>query len=95
MEPFRPLIADSACLTLVNNGELHASDFVERLGAVNLTGDGRRKVMRGLERRLAHEIRHPVFDYSVSYRRVFEIEARLSSRHLMGELPRYAPLITR
>jgi CRISPR-associated protein Cas1 len=95
MEPFRPLVADSVSLTLVNNGEVQPSDFVERMGAVNLTREGRAKVLLAVERRLAQEVAHPVFGYRVSYRRVFEIEARLLSRHLLGELPTYEPLVTR
>jgi CRISP-associated protein Cas1 len=39
-EEFRPLLADSTMLTLVNNREISASDFVVRAGAVNLTADG-------------------------------------------------------
>ena len=95
MEPFRPLVADSVALTLVNNGEVQAPDFVERMGAVNLTREGRAKVLLAIERRLAQEVTHPVFGYRVSYRRVFEIEARLLARHLVGELPAYQPLVTR
>jgi CRISPR-associated endonuclease Cas1 len=95
MEPFRPLVADSACITLVNVGEIRPSDFVERMGAVNLTREGRSKVLMAIERRLAQEVTHPLFGYSVSYRRIFEIEARLLARHLQGELPVYQPLVTR
>jgi len=95
METFRPLVADSVCLTLVNNGEIRAGDFVERMGAVNLTREGRSTVLWALERRLAQEITHPAFGYRVSYRRVFEIEARLLARHLVGELSAYEPLVTR
>jgi len=95
MEPFRPLVADSACLMAVNNGEIRPSDFVERMGAVNLTREGRTKMLLAIERRLAQEITHPAFGYRVSYRRVFEIEARLLARHLLGELPSYQPLVTR
>lgn len=95
MEPFRPLIADSVCLTLVNNAEIRPSDFVERMGAVNLTRGGRTKVLLAIERRLGQEVTHPVFGYRVSYRRVLEVEARLMARHLMGELPTYEPLVTR
>lgn len=95
MEAFRPLVADSACLTLVNNGEIQPSHFVERMGSVNLTREGRAKVIDALERRLAQEVTHPVFRYAVAYRRVFEIEARLLSRHLLGELAAYHPIVTR
>ena len=95
MEPFRPLIADSISLSLVNNGELRPSDFTERMSAVNLTREGRARVLRAVEHRLAQEVTHPAFGYRVSYRRVFAIEARLLSRHLLGELSAYQPLVTR
>jgi len=95
MEPFRPLVADSVCLTLVNNGEIQPSDFVERMGAVNLTRAGRSRFLLAFERRLAQETTHPTFGYRVAYRRIFEIEARLLARHLTGELPAYEPLVTR
>lgn len=43
---------------------------------------------RGLlvERRLDTEITHPIFGYKISYRRVFEVQARLLSRVLLWEL---------
>lgn len=44
-EEFRPLIADSAVLTAINNGEVEPGDFVERAGGVALTPGGRRKVI--------------------------------------------------
>jgi CRISPR-associated endonuclease Cas1/CRISPR-associated protein Cas4 len=71
MEPFRPLVADSACLSAVNGAEITPSDFIERLGAVNLTREGRATFLAVLERRLAQEVTHPVFGYRVSYRRIF------------------------
>jgi CRISPR-associated endonuclease Cas1/CRISPR-associated protein Cas4 len=95
MEAFRPLIVDSACLTAVNNAEIAPSDFIERLGALSLTRDGRAKFLGALERRFAQEITHPTFRYRISYRRVLEVEARLLGRHLTGELPAYLPLVTR
>jgi CRISPR-associated protein Cas1 len=95
MEPFRPLCADSTVIRAINNGEVGPSDFVERMGAVNLSDAGRRKFLKSFEQRLGQEIAHPVFGYRLSYRRVFEVEARLLSRHLLGELPSYEPLTTR
>jgi CRISPR-associated endonuclease Cas1/CRISPR-associated protein Cas4 len=95
MEAFRPICADSAVVRAINNGEVGRDDFVERLGSVNLTDSGRRKFLRTFEQRLTQEITHPVFGYRISYRRVFEVEARLLARHLLGELPSYEPLTTR
>jgi len=95
LEAFRPICADSTVVRAINNGELGPSDFVERMGAVNLTDAGRRNFLRSFEQRLAQEIVHPVFGYRLSYRRVFEVEARLLARHLLGEVPFYEPMTTR
>jgi CRISPR-associated protein Cas1 len=94
-EEFRPLLADSTVLTLINNGEVGRTGFVVRAGAVTLTQDGRRSVIRAWERRMETEIRHPVFGYTVSYRRALELQARILAAFLTGELPRYEPLVTR
>jgi CRISPR-associated endonuclease Cas1/CRISPR-associated protein Cas4 len=95
MEAFRPLCADSVVVRAINNGEISPSDFIERLGAVNLTDSGRRSFLRSFEQRLAQEITHPVFGYRIDYRRIFEVEARLLARYLLGEIPAYEPMTTR
>lgn len=95
MEEFRPLIADSVLLRLVNQGELTAKSFITRSDGCNLTTSGKRDVLRSYERRLREDITHPIFGYKVSWRRALEVQARLLSRHLLGELPGYQPIETR
>ncbi|GAB4176083.1 MAG: CRISPR-associated endonuclease Cas1 [Rhodocyclaceae bacterium] len=95
MEPFRPLIADSAVIQAINNGEVRPTDFVRAGHAVALSSEGRKRFIAAFERRLSHEITHPVFDYKVSYRRVLEIQARLLGRYLLGEISDYPNLVTR
>ncbi|MGH7116481.1 MAG: CRISPR-associated endonuclease Cas4g/Cas1g [Stellaceae bacterium] len=87
MEPFRPILADSAVITAVNNGEIKPGDFVWAGRACALSPSGRKKMIAAFERRLATEITHPVFGYRLSYRRLLEVQARLLGRHLMGEIP--------
>lgn len=94
-EELRPLVADSTVLTAVNNGEIRASDFVERAGAVALTAAGRRKLIAAYERRMATELAHPLFKYRATYRRCLEIQARLLAATLVGDVPAYRPLTTR
>lgn len=94
-EEFRPLIADSVVIGLVNTGEITQADFIRRAGAVALTADGRRTVLKAYERRLDTEIRHPVFGYRISYRRVLDVQARLLAAVLVGEIPEYVPMVTR
>jgi CRISPR-associated protein Cas1 len=95
MEEFRPLVADSVVIGLVNNGEVRPSDFVSRAGAVALTDAGRRRVLEAFERRLDTLVTHPRFGYQISYRRVFEVQARLLARFLSGEIAEYPPFCTR
>lgn len=95
MEEFRPLVGDSVVIGLINNGELGQTDFLMRAGACMLTDSGRKRVIEAFERRMDLLVSHPLFGYSLSYRRVFEVQVRLLSRHLQGELPTYEPFCTR
>ncbi|MBX3251069.1 MAG: CRISPR-associated endonuclease Cas1 [Myxococcales bacterium] len=95
MEPFRPLIADSAVMSAINNGELGARDFITSPVGCSLTAAGRRRLIAAYERRMTHEVTHPVFEYRISYRRILEVQARLLGRHLLGELDRYPDFVTR
>ena len=60
-----------------------------------LTEGGRKAVIRAFERRLDTLITHPLFNYSISYRRVMEVQARLLGRFLLGELKKYPAFTTR
>jgi CRISPR-associated protein Cas4 len=95
MEPFRPLIADSAVIQAINNGEVKPADFVSAAGSISLTADGRKRFIAAFERRLGHEITHPAFGYRVSFRRLLELQARLLARHPLGELDDYPNFVTR
>jgi CRISPR-associated protein Cas1 len=95
MEPFRPLVADSVALTLLNNGMLTKRDFQEELGAYRLTDKGRRTFLTKFEERLDTEIQHPVFGYRATYRRCLELEIRLVAKWLTGEISRYRPFVVR
>jgi CRISP-associated protein Cas1 len=88
-EEFRPIIADSVALSLINTGEIRPSDFIQRINAFALTDRGRKVVIAAYERRMDTLIQHPVFGYRVSYRRALEVQARLLGRVLSGELKTY------
>jgi CRISPR-associated protein Cas1 len=95
MEEFRPIIADSAVLTAINNRMLSPADFVQAGDAVNLTPAGRRRFFMAYEKRMSDTVTHPLFDYKVSYRRAIELQLRLLARTLTGEIERYLPFTTR
>ncbi len=95
MEEFRPLIADSVTLTLINTKVIGPTDFVRAGDAVNLSAAGRKRFFTAYEQRMNATIVHPVFDYQVSYRRALELQARLLAKALTGEIEQYVPFTTR
>lgn len=95
IEEFRPLVADSVCISIINNNVVSKSDFVITPFGVNLNADGRRKVIEAFENRLNSTIYHKLLGYSASYRRIMETQARLLARHISGEIPAYPPFRTR
>ncbi len=94
-EEFRPLIAESMVLQVLNNGELRESDLTRRPTGCQLDSTGRKVVLRAYERRMDQQITHPHFGYQVSYRRALEVQVRLLASHLLGEIPDYVPFMTR
>jgi CRISPR-associated protein Cas1 len=94
-EELRPLVADSAVVTALNNGEIRESDLVRRAGAVALTASGRKRMVRAYKRRVHVRLRHPIYGYEVTYRRAIELQARQLAAVVDGQLDRYRPLTTR
>jgi CRISPR-associated protein Cas1 len=76
-EEFRAPVADSVVLGAFNNGELKVSSFSDALGVVNLRETGRRSLISAYERRVGTTFRHPLFGYSLTWRRAMEVQARL------------------
>lgn len=95
MEEFRPIVADSAALTLFNNRMLDQNSFVQAGRAVGLQPAARKIVFKVYEKRLADAITHPIFGYKVSYRRAIELQARLLGKVLTDEIEQYLPFLTR
>jgi CRISPR-associated protein Cas1 len=89
MEEFRPILADSTVISAINNGVIQSSDFIRAAGSVALTQPARKRLILNFERRMDQLVTHPVFDYRVSYRRVLEVQARLLSRLILGEIAYY------
>lgn len=95
IEEFRPLIADSTAIMLFNNEEIHQRDFIKTGIGVSIKHQAKRKVIEAYERRMQTEIAHPIFEYKINYRRVLEVQSRLLSRVLSGEIKEYPAFVTR
>lgn len=94
-EEFRAIIADSVVLSVINTGEITELDFIRRIVGTNLTTNGRKSLISAYERRMSQSIRHPLFGYTISYRRILGVQARLLSRAISGEIERYPAFTTR
>jgi len=95
MEPFRPLIADSAVLSAINTRMVTERDFIRTGNAVALTPNGRKAFFRAYEQRMDTLVTHPLFGYRVNYRRMLEIQTRLLARVITGEMTNYPVFTTR
>ena len=95
MEPFRPLIVDSAVITAINTEMVGSRDLLQVGESVALTPAGRKAFFRAYELRMDTLVTHPLFGYRVSYRRLLEIQTRLLAKVLEGELEEYPVFVTR
>lgn len=95
MEEFRPVIADSVVLHLINNESLTKADFITWRDACNLTDDGRKAFFAAYEKRKATEISHPVYGYRMTYARMLEVQARMLAAFVRGEIPSYTGFMVR
>jgi CRISPR-associated protein Cas1 len=95
MEEFRPLIADSVAISLINRGELGLEDFIKSANGMFLTDKGRRPFWEAWFRRLDTEVSHPEFSYKMAYRRMLEVQARQLWRFVRGEALTYHGFVTR
>ena len=95
-EEFRSVLADRLALTLINRGQLTASDFDEREGgAVMLSDTGRRAVVAAWQARKQEEITHPLLDTKVPLGLLPFVQARFLARTLRGDMEAYLPFVAK
>jgi CRISPR-associated protein Cas1 len=95
MEEFRPLIADSVAISVINRAELGPEDFIRSASGTFLNDRGRKVFWEGWFRRLDAEVSHPQFNYKMAYRRMLEVQARQLWRFVRGEAATYHGFTTR
>jgi CRISPR-associated protein Cas1 len=95
LEEFRPVIADSVVLTLINNEMLTPKDFLVWNSSCQLTEEGRKKFFKAYEMRKSAVVSHPVYGYRMSYSRMVEVQARMLAAYVRGDVPRYTGFTVR
>jgi CRISP-associated protein Cas1 len=96
MEIFRVPLVDMIVLASVNRGQWDIQDdFEVRGNQVWLNDNGRRKLVSLYENRKEDSWKHPATGYSLTYRRLLELEVRLLEKEWMGEGGLFGQLILR
>ena len=95
MEEFRPILADSVVISLINNAQIKPDDFNESHGGWFLKDAARKRFYAAYENRKNETITHPVFKYKISFRRTIELQIRLLAKYLTEEIDAYTPLTVR
>lgn len=92
MELFRLILWDIPLIGSVNRRQWQKPDFEVTPGQVWLGLDGRRKAIQLYEARKQEKWKHPVLQYSLSYARTLELEARLLEKEWTGQPGLFAKL---
>lgn len=95
MEEFRPLVADSAVIGMLNKLAFPVKGFNRSGSAIRLSDEGRKAVIRAVESRLEEEFTHPILGYKISWRRAIEVQARMILGVIDGSQPSYKGVVTR
>jgi CRISP-associated protein Cas1 len=96
MEIFRVPLVDMVVISSINRGQWEiAEDFTQRGKQVWLSDSGRKKFVQAYERRKEESWKHPVTEYSLTYRRLIELEVRLLEKEWLGEGGLFAKLVVR
>ncbi len=110
VEEFRPIVADSVVLSVVNRRMLEPDDFEtltpgpvsDRPSGRGAGGEGVRLSRRGLRvflmqftRRLQTEVYHPTAGRALSYQKIFEVQARALRQCIERGEPDYQPFLAR
>jgi CRISPR-associated protein Cas1 len=96
LEIFRVPLVDMIVTASVNRGQWDTkADFEIRGAQVWLSEAGRRKFVELYENRKQETWKHPATGYSLTYRRLFELEVRLLEKEWSGEGGLFGHLVLR
>lgn len=96
MEIFRVPLVDMPVMASINRGQWQVQDDFEVRGQqVWLNDSGRRKFVTLYEQRKGESWKHPATGYSLTYRRLLELEVRLLEKEWSNESGLFAQLVLR
>lgn len=94
MEELRPCMADRFVLTLINNRQVKAADFLYmESGAVLLNNDGKKAFLKNWQEKKRETLTHPYLGEKLPWGMIPYIQALLLARFLRGDLDAYPPFL--
>ncbi len=94
MEELRPYLVDRLTLSLINNRQIEAKDFlIKESGGILLTDEGRKKVIDAWQTRKQQEIMHPYFQERFAIGLIPYAQAMLLARCIRGDIDSYPPFL--
>lgn len=92
MEEFRAVMVDRLVLSLINRGQVKASNFVlDPGGGVTVDEATRKLLVTSYQKRKQEQVTHLYLDEKMTLGLVPHIQARLLARHLRGDSDAYPP----
>jgi CRISPR-associated protein Cas1 len=96
VEEFRSVVVDSVVLTVVNKRVLSPDDFHPGPeGGVILSRSGLRDFLACYSARLETEVTHPAIGRRLTYRKCFEVQARVMREVIEGRREKYLPFLAK
>jgi len=95
MEIFRVCVCDITAIGTVNKGWWNTDDFQVLTDYVWLSKQGKNKAIKFYNNRLEEKWKHSLFGYSLSYRRLIELEVKLFDKELDGKKDLFAKMFFR
>ena len=94
MEELRPCMADRFVLTLINNRQIKAADFLHmESGAVLLSDEGRKAFLKNWQGKKQDTLTHPYLGEKLPWGMIPYVQALLLARYLRGDLDAYPPFL--
>lgn len=96
MEELRPVVADRVAASLINLGQVRATDFrTEESGAVLLRDETRKQLLHAYQKRKQEQVMHPYLKERVEIGLLCHVQALLLARHIRGDIDGYPPYFWR
>lgn len=94
MEELRPVLADRLVLNMINLKKVKSSDFTtDAGGAVRMTDDARKTVLKTWQERKKDEITHPYLEEKIHLGLLPHAQALLFVRYLRNDIDGYPPFL--